>query len=340
MTFEIRPAKRENVGLFIGLAAGTGGGKTWSAMSMAKGIVGPGNRFVVIDTENRRARHYAEMFDFDVIDLEAPFSPARYEDAVKTAFKAGYKAIVVDSGSHEHDGEGGYLDMQAADLEERVQRYMKKYPNSKEWEVIEKLTPSSWIAPKRERKRMRQTMLACSTSVPIIFCFRAEEKVFGSKDGKMVAYNPPLWAPICGKEMPFEMTVFFLLHREKPGVPVPIKLQEQHKKLFPLDQPLDEEAGRRIAAWARGGAEASPATKTEPVVQQRTSDSSPVDGKAPITEAQAVELENKCKDHQIPIAMLCAAAKVSALRNIVLADYQRALGWISRRVDANNQQQL
>lgn len=252
MSYMFRPAIRENVGLFIGLAGGTGSGKTWSAMSMAKGIVGPSKKFAVIDTENKRASHYADQFNFDVLDLAAPFNPQRYEGAVKAAYEAGYKAIVVDSASHEHDGEGGYLDMQTDDLAQRVERYMKKYPNSKEWEAVEKLTPSSWIAPKRERKRMMQTLLACSTTVPIIFCFRAEEKVFGSKDGKMVAFNPPIWAPICGKAMPFEMTVFFLLHRERPGVPVPIKLQEQHKPLFPLDKPINEESGKRIAEWAKG----------------------------------------------------------------------------------------
>jgi hypothetical protein len=176
-------------------------------------------------------------------------------EAVQTAYNLGYKAIVVDSATHEHDGEGGFLDMQANDLEDRVERYMKKYPTAKEWEVREKLTPSSWITPKRERKRMMQVLLACSTSVPIIFCFRAEEKAFGSKDGKMVAFNPPVWTPLCGKGMPFEMTVFFMLHREHPGVPVPLKLEEQHKALFPLDKPINEESGKRVAEWAKGGAE-------------------------------------------------------------------------------------
>ena len=49
-----RPALRENVGLLIGLAGGSGGGKTWSAMLLAKGISGD-KPFAVIDTEARRA---------------------------------------------------------------------------------------------------------------------------------------------------------------------------------------------------------------------------------------------------------------------------------------------
>ena len=45
----------------------------------------------------------------------------------------------------------------------------------------------------------------------------------------------------------------FLLTPDAPGYPKPIKLQEQHKALFPLDKPINEESGRLIAEWASGG---------------------------------------------------------------------------------------
>ena len=45
----------------------------------------------------------------------------------------------------------------------------------------------------------------------------------------------------------------FLLMASRPGVPLPIKLQEQHRALVPLDQPITETCGQRLAAWARGG---------------------------------------------------------------------------------------
>lgn len=252
--FQIQKAVRGNVGLFIGLAGGTGSGKTYSAMRIAKGIVGEGKRFGFVDTENKRASHYADEFDFDVINFEAPYSSERYEKAVYQLFHKGYGAIVVDSASHEHDGYGGYLDTQTHDLEERINRYMKKYPQSKEWEVREKLTPSSWAGPKMSRKRMMQTLLACSSTVPIIFCFRAEEKVFMSQDGKLVARKVPEWEPTCGKGMPFEMTVYFMLYTDKPGmIGKAIKLPAQHKNIFPLDKLLDESCGKAIAEWAKGG---------------------------------------------------------------------------------------
>lgn len=251
--FTIQHAVRNNVGLFIGLAGGTGSGKTYSAMRLAKGIVGAGKRFGVVDTENRRASHYADEFDFDVINFEVPYSSERYERSVSQLFKLGYGAIVVDSASHEHDGYGGYLDRHDSDLAERVKRYITKYPNESEYKAIEKLTPTSWVEPKMARKRMMQTLLACSSTVPIIFCFRAEEKVFASKDGKLVARPIPEWEPICGKGMPFEMTVFFMLNTDKPGcISKAIKLPAAHSKMFPMDKQLGEESGKLIAEWAKG----------------------------------------------------------------------------------------
>jgi hypothetical protein len=84
MTITFRPAVRENVPLLLGLAGGTGSGKTYSAMALAKGLAG-GKRFAVIDTENGRAKHYADDFEFDAADLHAPFRPDAYAEAIEAA---------------------------------------------------------------------------------------------------------------------------------------------------------------------------------------------------------------------------------------------------------------
>jgi hypothetical protein len=223
-------------------------------MAMASGIVGPGKKFAVVDTENRRASHYADLFNFDVLDFAAPFSSSRYAEAVKQVYEQKYDAIVVDSFSHEHDGQSGYLDAQAKKLDEMVKRSLAKHPNKSEWEIAEKLTPLSWNEPKRDRRHMLEALLACSVDIPLIFCIRADEKYFTTKDGKLVAREKPEWEPLCGRGMMFEMTVSFMLYANKPGYPVPIKLQEQHKKLFPLDKPIGAESGRLIAEWAKGSA--------------------------------------------------------------------------------------
>jgi len=59
--------------------------------------------------------------------------------------------------------------------------------------------------------------------------------------------------PISEKNLPFELTMSFLLTADQPGIPKPIKLQEQHRSVVNLSAPIDEEAGKKLAAWATGG---------------------------------------------------------------------------------------
>ena len=272
MSITFRPAVRQNVILLIGLASGTGGGKTMSAMKLATGIVGRAKAFAVIDTEGGRASHYAPKpgeepdfvttFRFDVAELHAPFTPQAYQDAIIAADEAGYGAVVVDSVSHEYAGDGGILDMQEAEFVRMGSR--------------EAMKMASWIKPKMAHKQMMQKLL--QVRAHLILCFRAEPKVemVKDRDGKwQIVPKQSLtgldgWIPVTEKNVPFELTCSFLLTADAPGIPKPIKLQEQHRALFPVDQPISEGAGKRIARWAAGGAPAKspvrdpgPAQKTE-----------------------------------------------------------------------------
>ena len=246
MTITFRPAVRSNVNLLLGLAGASGSGKTYTAMRLASGIAG-GKRFAVIDTENGRASHYADQFEFDVAELREPFTPHAYADAIKAADDAGYPVIVVDSASHEYAGAGGILDMQEAEFERMGGRDSAKM--------------ASWIKPKGEHKKMMQRLL--QTRAHLILCFRAEAKIeIIKEDGKTkIVPKQSLvgidgWIPLTEKTVPFELTVSLLLTPDAPGIPKPIKLQQQHRALFPLDKPITEESGRLIAQWAAGGSAA------------------------------------------------------------------------------------
>lgn len=242
MSFQFRPAVRENVGLLIGLAGGTGSGKTFSAMRLAAGIAGD-KPFAVIDTEAGRAKHYADRFRFDHGDLAPPFGPLRYLEAIKAADAAKYPVIVVDSASHEHAGDGGLLDMHDAELQRMGGG--------------ENVKMAAWIKPKMQHKEMVNGLL--QVRAHLILCFRAEEKVEMKRDerGKMQIVPKQTrtgrdgWVPICEKNLPFEMTCSFLLLSDRPGVPNIIKCEEQHRHLFP-ERPIDEASGRELAAWASG----------------------------------------------------------------------------------------
>lgn len=249
MSFTFRKAIRENVGLILILSGGTGSGKTFTAMEVAAGISGD-KPFAVIDTEAGRAKHYADRFKFDHGDMKPPFSPKAFEEAILAADTAGYPVIVVDSMSHEHAGEGGILDMHEAELDRMA---------GDDWKKREAVKMAAWIKPKTQHKHMVQRLL--QVRAHIILCLRAEEKIeIVREEGKMkvvpkkTATGLDGWVPICEKNLPFEATASFLLLASSPGVPLPIKLQEQHRALFPLDKPITEDSGRRIALWAAGAA--------------------------------------------------------------------------------------
>lgn len=249
------PATREHVWTCTGLAGGTGSGKTYTAMRLATGIVeelvGPDGRFAVIDTENDRAKHYADFFRFDHFNLRPPFRPLRYLAAIEAAAKAGYKCAVVDSFSHEQEGEGGLNEFH----DEEVERLAKL------WNVRDKSTVNiaAWIEPKTQHRKMVQRML--QLQLHLILCFRADDKIEIGKDAQgrteIRAKQSPVgyegWIPIAEKRLPYELTVSFMLLAQKPGVPNPIKLQEQHRALFPPDVAITEASGRELAKWARGG---------------------------------------------------------------------------------------
>ena len=247
--FTIRRATHENVNLLIGLAGGTGSGKTWSAMLLAKGICGD-KPFVVIDTERRRASYYADFFTFDVIDLEPPFTPDAYAKAIEFVDKSGYPAIIVDSMSHVWAGDGGVLDWQEAELDRMA---------GEDWKKREAVKMASWIKPKMAHKEMVQDTIL-RASAHLILCFRAEPKIEMVREGGKTVIQPKQtltgldgWVPICEKSLPFELTVSFLLTADAPGMPKKIKLQEQHRAMFPLDKPINEASGRLVAEWAGGG---------------------------------------------------------------------------------------
>ena len=95
-------ATKEQIWLKVLLNAPSGGGKTYSALRLAKGIADAcGSKIAAIDTENRRIRYYASEFDFDDMTMEAPYTPEKYVEAIKEAVSAGYKVLIIDSLTHE-----------------------------------------------------------------------------------------------------------------------------------------------------------------------------------------------------------------------------------------------
>ena len=266
MTFEFRPAAREGVHVMIGLAAASGGGKTKTALELATGLAyGDETKIAMIDTEARRGLHYArrpgatqaegpDQYGFNHADMLPPFRPVNIIEAVRAAEQADMKVLIIDSMSHEYDGEGGIMDW-AADIEAGGTK-----------------SPGNWKVPKLAHKKMMNAFL--ESRCHLIFCLRAEEKIKIFKSGDELpdgtratktVIQPMGWTPIAEKRFMFEMTMSFTLDPTDPGKPqfnLPHKLQDQHRAFFPEGEYISREAGRRLADWAAG----APPPAADPIV--------------------------------------------------------------------------
>jgi hypothetical protein len=256
-TFESQPARRTRVPLLIGLASPSGAGKTYSALRLATGIQRVvGGEIDVIDTENGRSLHYANLFKFRHTPFGAPFDPLGYLAAIEHCVKLGAKTIIIDSASHEHEGPGGVLEMH----ERECQKMVKEMNTTRE-----KIQLGAWAKPKQERRRLINTMLQIDCN--FILCFRAKKKIKPEKGKGMLELG---WMPIAGDEWIFEMTMNCLLYPNAGGVPIwapempgeqeMVKLPEQFRPMMlekHANRPLSEDIGQALAVWAAGDAAAA-----------------------------------------------------------------------------------
>lgn len=250
MTISYRPAQRRPGLAVIGIAGPSGGGKSYSALRLARGLAGS-DPFYVIDTENGKSEQlYGDKFQPWICGvMSPPYSPDAYVDAIGAATSAGAKVIVVDSISDEWEGPGGICEAQEAYLRDKAGDNFGRR---------EALKMPSWAFAKEPHKRLVRELRAPRTH--LILSMRAQDKIAMVKDekGKMqVVPKPSLigvngWEPICEHRMPFECLASFLLLPDRPGIPRPIKLPEPWTSFVPLDQPISEETGAALAKWAAG----------------------------------------------------------------------------------------
>lgn len=197
--FTINQASRVGVKALIGLYGKSGGGKTRSALMLARGIVGPKGKIRLIDTENRRGHIFADKIPggYEVLDFDAPFTPERYVEAFELA-EAGADIVVTDSMSHEWDGESGVLQLQEAELTRMA---------GDDYKRREACKMAAWIKPKMSHKKFVQRVLR--SKCPVICCLRGQEKTHIVKDdNKKTQVITDDWSsPIYDPRFIFEMLI-------------------------------------------------------------------------------------------------------------------------------------
>lgn len=100
---DLRVSSKRQAKIRLALQGCAGSGKTYSALLIANGMTNDWSKIAVIDSENGSADLYAHMGSYNVLNLNANFSPENYITAIEICEKAGMEVIIIDSISHAWD---------------------------------------------------------------------------------------------------------------------------------------------------------------------------------------------------------------------------------------------
>jgi hypothetical protein len=285
MSVTFRPARREEAKPLIGIYALSGYGKTWSALLLARGFVGEEGRIGMIETEGGRGEAYvgrAPVGVYDVCPIRGNFSPQAYGAAIAAAEKERYDALIVDSASHEWEGEGGVLAMAAANA-----------AGGKSGVLI-------WQQPKIDHQRHFMLKLM-QTPIPlVIVCMRAKYPMVqrDGVGGNKTWERSDILEPKQSDDILFEMFVHGWIDAAHAFHGTRYTLPELERALVP-GQPISVESGARLAAWARertaaaGGFISSP-IKPDEDMKLAAGTSAMVPGEA--AEARGMDLIDAARD--------------------------------------------
>ncbi|HCV38989.1 MAG TPA: AAA family ATPase [Pseudomonas sp.] len=220
-----KKAERKQAKLRLALAGPSGSGKTMSALLMAKGL---GGRIAVIDTEHGSASLYADIADFDVLELHAPYSPERYAEAITAAEQAGYSVLIIDSYSHEWTGSGGCLE-------------------SNEKLAHQKFKGNTWAAWNETTPRHRKLTDKILTSPLHIICTMRSKTETVQGEGKKVIKLGMKSEQRDGTDYEFTV-VLDITHDGHAAI-----ASKDRTKLFDQPEVISEDTGRRLLAWLNDG---------------------------------------------------------------------------------------
>lgn len=253
--------------LSIGISGGSGTGKTYTALLMARGIAETvtgrkGAPIGYVDTENRRALHYKaafpEMCHYDFTALNdrgdlVGFGPERWIEVIDAAEQAKLPVLILDSFSHAWEGVGGVLDLHATTLERLT---------GGNDALADKRSQLAWAEVKPRYRRLIDRIVRANTN--IIICTRAKpvmqagfgDRARNARKTKTRRDDVP-WDPASDGDLMFEMTTMVILDPSAPGCPVhQIKVADQFKTLLDPRRPMNEATGRAMAEWAKGQGDA------------------------------------------------------------------------------------
>jgi hypothetical protein len=220
-----KKAERKQAKLRLALAGPSGSGKTYSALLLAQGL---GGRIAVLDTEHGSASLYADLVDFDAMELHAPYSPERYIEVIVAAEQAGYDTLIIDSYSHEWTGSGGCLEQN-------------------ETVAHQKFRGNTWAAWNETTPRHRKLTDKILTSSMHIICTMRSKTETVQGEGKKILKLGMKSEQRDGTD--YEFTVVLDLTHDGHTATA----SKDRTKLFDQPELISANTGARLLAWLNSG---------------------------------------------------------------------------------------
>jgi hypothetical protein len=318
MNYKFRPAARSEAKPLIGLYAESGGGKTKSALLLAKGFCGDMGQVGMIETEAGRGEAWANdpvVGGYQVLPIRGDFNPKNYGQAISAAEEAKLQGLIVDSASHEWEGVGGVLAMAA------------------ENQAAGKKGPLVWQQPKMAHQREFMLRLM-QTPIPlVIVCMRAKYPMYQISEKHVTGWRaaggtgkPPTvgdWArstqldPKQSEDILFEMFIHGWLDKDTHSFHGTKYTLEELRQVIKDGEPISVETGQRLAAWAKGSA----APQVQPPAPSSSAVSDPA-GAAPVTRTDT--LMALCQKAKVDYDEILKRAGVTHADEMTEQDYKDA----------------
>ena len=223
-----RKAERRKAKLRLAITGPAGSGKTYGALLIAQGL---GGRIAMIDTENGSGDLYSAVCDYDILNINAPFDPRKYIQAIHDAENESYDVLIIDSLSHCWISEGGLLD-----IKEQLAA-SGKYNSFSAWS---KVTPL--------QNKLIEAMLTSKCHIIATMRSRTDYVQVVNDKGRTEIRKVGL-APVQRDGMDYEFSLVFDLNNEHT-----VTVSKDRTSLFDGQSfTLSPEIGSKLLDWLNSG---------------------------------------------------------------------------------------
>ena len=238
---KLQTASRKRSKFKMSCTGPSGSGKTMSSLLIAFGLSGDWSKIAVIDTENHSAELYAHLGKYNVLPLDAPFSPEKYIEAIDVCTAAGMEVIIIDSLTHEWE-------------------CLLDYHSSLQGNSF-----TNWGKVTPRHNEFVQKILQCPCHI-IATMRTKQDYVLSEKNGKMVPEKVGL-KTVQRDGMDYEFTLVFDLDIKNNAT-----ASKDRTGLFTgkPEQKLGTQTGKLILQWCNAGSDVSPEQMQQLILECKT----------------------------------------------------------------------